>query len=135
MARPGRERGVKRLAEGIADRVRLLWLAARRLAGRLFWVLPITPVLWVGFQVLSLVAGWTQGDFEPADAQNLLIGVPLAVLGMFLGIRVMAGEIDERTLEIAYTVPGGTHRVWLAKLGAAVLIMHRPYPNHRHRSM
>jgi hypothetical protein len=108
---------------GFVDFIRLLRLAARRLAGRWFWVLPCIPVLWIGFQVLSLVAGWTQGQFEPRHAQNLLIGVPLAVLAMFLGVRVIAGEMDERTLEIAYTVPGGTHRVWLAKLAAALLVL------------
>jgi hypothetical protein len=30
---------------------------------------------------------------------------------------------DRRTLEIAYTVPGGAHRVWLTKLAATGLIL------------
>ncbi|MDE2850366.1 MAG: hypothetical protein OXP74_07090 [Acidobacteriota bacterium] len=42
---------------------------------------------------------------------------------MFLGGRIVAGELDEHTLEIAYTVPGGTHRVWLGKLAAAGILL------------
>ena len=114
---------MKRLMAGVRDRLRLMKLAARRLAGRWFWVLPILPVLWIGFQVLRLVLEWRQEDYLPADAQSILIGTPLVVLAMFLGVRVVAGEIDERTLEIAYTVPGGAHRVWLTKLAAAVAML------------
>jgi hypothetical protein len=105
--------------ESVASRTRLLKLAARLLAGRRFWILPILPVLWVAFQVFRLLVGWRPDDYLPADAQAVLIGTPLVVLAIGLGVRVMAGEIDQRTLEIAYTVPGGTHRVWLAKLTAA----------------
>jgi ABC-type transport system involved in multi-copper enzyme maturation permease subunit len=100
-----------------------LKLAARLLAGRRFWILPIVPVLWVGFQVFRLLVEWRTEDYLPADAQAVLIGTPLVVLAIGLGVRVMAGEIDQRTLEIAYTVPGGTHRVWLAKLTAAVAML------------
>jgi len=109
--------------ELVADRLRLLKLAARLLAGRLFWILPIVPVLWVGFQVFRLLVEWRTEDYGPADAQTILIGMPMVVLAIVLGVRVVAGEIDQRTLEIAYTVPGGTHRVWLAKLTAAVAIL------------
>lgn len=105
--------------ESLAGRTRLLKLAARLLAGRRFWILPILPVLWVAFQVFRLLVGWRPDDYLPADAQAILIGTPLVVLAIGLGVRVMAGEIDQRTLEIAYTVPGGTHRVWLVKLAAA----------------
>ena len=50
-------------------------------------------------------------------------GVPVAVLAVFLGGRIVAGELDEHTLEIAYTVPGGTHRVWLGKLADAGILL------------
>jgi ABC-type transport system involved in multi-copper enzyme maturation permease subunit len=109
--------------DAIAERLRLLKLAARLLAGRRFWILPLLPVLWVAFQVFRLLVEWRTEDYLPADAQSILIGTPLVVLAMGLGVRVMAGELDQRTLEIAYTVPGGTHRVWLAKLTAAVVIL------------
>jgi len=52
-----------------------------------------------------------------------LIGFPLTILGLGFGVRIIAGEIDSRTLEIAYTVPGGAHRVWLAKLASALLLL------------
>jgi hypothetical protein len=45
------------------------------------------------------------------------------MLAIGLGVRIIAGEIDRRTLEIAYTVPGGTHRVWVAKLVASFLML------------
>jgi len=120
---PRREGGVRRWIAGLLERMRLTRLAGRLLAGRWFWVWPLIPLAWIGFQVLRLVVGWRPEDFLPGDAQTVLIGFPLVVLGMFLGIRVMAGEIDQRTLEIAYTVPGGTHRVWLIKLAAALALL------------
>jgi hypothetical protein len=109
--------------DSLAGRARLLKLAARLLVGRRFWILPIVPVLWVAFQVFRLLVEWRTEDYLPADAQAILIGTPLVVLAIGLGVRIMAGEIDQRTLEIAYTVPGGTHRVWLAKLAAAVAML------------
>ena len=114
---------MKRWIDGLAERVRLMKLAGRLLAGRWFWVWPLIPLVWVGFQVIRLIVGWRPEDFLPGDAQTVLIGFPLVVLGVFLGIRVMAGEIEQRTLEIAYTVPGGTHRVWLIKLAAGLAIL------------
>jgi hypothetical protein len=107
----------------LAERLRLLKLAARLLAGRFFWLWPLLPVLWIAFQVFRLLVEWRTEDYLPADAQTILIGTPLVVLAVGLGMRVIAGEIDQRTLEIAYTVPGGTHRVWLAKLTAAVAML------------
>ena len=107
----------------IGDLVRLLSLSARMLAGRRFWVIPIVPLLWTTGAVLFIVFGWHEDDYVPADAQNLLIALPLTLLAIGLGVRVVAGEIDRRTLEIAYTVPGGAHRVWLAKLAAAALLL------------
>jgi hypothetical protein len=114
---------VRRWIESLLERGRLMKLAGRLLAGRWFWVWPLIPLAWIGFQVIRLVVGWRPEDFLPGDAQTVLIGFPLVVLGVFLGIRVMAGEIDQRTLEIAYTVPGGTHRVWLNKLAAALVLL------------
>jgi ABC-type transport system involved in multi-copper enzyme maturation permease subunit len=107
----------------LAGRSRLLLLSARLLTGRKFWIAPLLPLLWIAFQVLSLFLGWRPEDYTPPDAQTVLIGIPLTVLGIALGVRIIAGEIDQRTLEISYTVPGGTHRVWLAKLVAASLML------------
>lgn len=114
---------MRRVSDALAERLRLMKLAARLLAGRWFWVLPVLPLLWVGFQVLRLFVGWRPDDYLPADAQSVLIGTPLVVLAIGLGVRIMAGEIDQRTLEIAYTVPGGTHRVWLAKMAASFAML------------
>ena len=94
-------------------------LAAIAMAGHRYWLLPILPLAWLP------VRAWIgSGDtFMPDSAQGTLIGLPLTFVGVFLGLRVIAGEIDGRSLEIAYTVPGGCERVWWTKLGAAVLIL------------
>jgi len=97
----------------------LLKTTLRIIGGRRYWLLPLVPLVWLIFQA---GVGFIDDDivFEPAAAQGVLIGLPLAVLAIFFGIRIIAGEIDERTLEIAYTVPGGCERVWRAKLLCAL---------------
>jgi ABC-type transport system involved in multi-copper enzyme maturation permease subunit len=70
-----------------------------------------------------LAVGWRQEAFGEVDAQNLLIAFPLTLIAIGLGVRVIAGEIDRRTLEIAYTVPGGAPRVWLFKLLACAALL------------
>ena len=102
--------------------VGLLRLALLVLAGRRFWVLPLLPLLWLAFHALRLLIGLGEG-FESASAQGALIGLPLTMLAVFLGLRIIAGEIDGRSLEITYTVPGGCQRVWWAKLLAAGLVL------------
>ena len=100
----------------------LLRLSAVLLAGPRYWLLPLLPLLWLVVQAILLVAR-LQAGFEPVAAQNTLIGAPVTILAVFLGGRIITGELDEHTLEIAYTVPGGAHRVWLGKLAAAGLIL------------
>ena len=106
-----------------SDRLRLVRHAATLVAGRRFWIAPLIPLAWPALQVAFAAMGFWQGGLSVNDAQGRLIGLPLTMLGIGLGVRIIAGEIDRRTLEIAYTVPGGTHRVWLAKLAATVLIL------------
>lgn len=101
--------------------IAVLRLSAVLLAGRRYWLLPLLPLVWLTIQAALLLAG--RPTLEPAAAQNTLIGVPVAVLAIFLGGRTITGELDEHSLEIAYTVPGGAHRVWLGKLAAAILIL------------
>lgn len=97
--------------------------AARQVAGRRYWLVPLLPLLW---PILLYVLQFTSRDssgYSAAGAQGLLLGLPLSAVGVFLGIRVIAGEIDHRTLEIAYTVPGGAYRIWTSKLVAAALLI------------
>jgi len=109
--------------ERFVETVRLGLASARLVAGRRFWIVTLLPLLWVGFQVFRIVVRWRPESYGPADAQNVLIGFPLTVLAVGLGVRIIAGEIDRRTLEIAYTVPGGTHRVWLSKMIAVAVLL------------
>lgn len=100
----------------------LLRLALVAVGGRRCWLLALLPLLWPAFQAAVLLAGAGEA-FAPNSAQGTLIGLPLTVLAVFLGLRIIAGEIDGRSLEIAYTVPGGCERVWWVKLFAATLIL------------
>jgi ABC-type transport system involved in multi-copper enzyme maturation permease subunit len=105
------------------DQLRLVYLSSRLIGGRWFWIIPLTPLLWPALLILRLLVGWRTEMYSPADVQNGIIGMPLAVLAVALGVTIIAGEIDRRTLEIAYTVPGGARRVWIAKLAAAGLML------------
>ena len=116
-------KGSGRRVRSLRDAGRLLVLSLRMVAGRRYWIAPLLPLTWVVFQIFRLLVGWRPENFTPADAQNVLIGFPLVILAVGLGVRIIASEIDRRTLEIAYTVPGGTARVWSAKLAAAVSLL------------
>ncbi len=122
MSGPRERRTWRSRLRDVPDSLRLLRLSARSLSGRLFWAVPALPLLWPAYLASQLLAGWRQEAYLPYNAQGI-ISVPLTALAILLGVRIIAGEIDRRTLEIAYTVPGGTHRVWLAKFVAACLLL------------
>lgn len=107
---------------GIKARIGLYRLAAVAVAGRGFWLLPALPLVWLLVLAIATTVG-LRGGYEPEMAQGMLMGVPLALLAGFIGVRIIAGEIDGRSLEIAYTVPGGCERVWWTKLAGGVLIL------------
>jgi len=100
----------------------LLRLAGLAIAGHWVWLLIFLPLLWLAARALMAAISPT-GRFDPVDAQVGLMGIPLAALAIILGLRIIAGEIDGRSLEIAYTVPGGCKRVWWSKLAAGALIL------------
>ena len=110
-------------AQRLADGVQLLKLSLRWQLGRRAWLAPALALGWPAYQAVSVLAGWTDTRFSAADAQNFLIGLPLIVIAIGLGVRIIAGEIEQRTLEVTYTVPGGARRVWLSKLLAAALVL------------
>jgi ABC-type transport system involved in multi-copper enzyme maturation permease subunit len=110
---------MRRSAALIADAAVLLRLSLRLQLGRWVWLVPAIALLWPAYQAITVLLASRQ--LNAADAQNGLIGMPLVVLAIGLGVRVIAAEIDQRTLEVAYTVPGGARRVWVAKLAAAAV--------------
>jgi len=101
----------------------LLLFSLRMLAGRRWWLIPPLMSFYSGFQALRLLMGWKDGVFEAVSAQTVLIGFPLMILAIGLGTTVIAGEIEDRTLEISFTVPGGIRRVMLPRLGAAFVLL------------
>ena len=96
-------------------------LAALTVAGHRFWLLPLLTLLWPAALAAANLLGM-RGGFEPDDAQGIM-ALPMTALAVFLGLRVIAGEIDGRSLEIAYTVPGGCQRVGWAKLAGGVVLL------------
>jgi ABC-type transport system involved in multi-copper enzyme maturation permease subunit len=110
---------MRRSAVLIADAAMLLRLSLRLQLGRWVWLVPAIALLWPAYHAITVLLASRQ--LNAADAQNGLIGMPLVVLAIGLGVRVVAAEIDQRTLEVAYTVPGGARRVWVAKLAAAAV--------------
>jgi hypothetical protein len=109
------------MRDRLIDGMLLIKLALRWQLGRRMWLAPVLALGWPAYHAVSLLAGWQGGRFAAAEAQNYLIGLPLNVLAIGLGVGIIAGEIEQRTLEVTYTVPGGARRVWLAKLLAAAL--------------
>lgn len=110
-----------KLIDWLGDRLLLTGLALRLQMGRRFWLGPLLVLGWPLFHGIRLLVGEGVQGFTERDVQNTLIGLPLAVLAIGLGVRIIAGEIEQRTLEVTYTVPGGAHRVWIAKLIAALI--------------
>ena len=102
--------------------ITIIRLSAVLFGGPRYWLLLLSPLLWLAVQAILLIADRLP-TFEPVSAQNTLIGAPVAVLAAFLGGRIIAGELDQRTIEIAYTVPGGARYVWFGKLAAAALLV------------
>lgn len=97
--------------------------SSRLLAGRWAAGLALLPcVLPLLFYVIAVLSPGSSG-FDETAVPGLLIGLPVSVVAVFLGVRVVAGEIDQGTLEVAYTVPGGAWKVWTPKLVAAAAIL------------
>jgi ABC-type transport system involved in multi-copper enzyme maturation permease subunit len=96
--------------------------SARLVAGRKFWIIIFLPLLWLAVRAIFILFVPGEAKLEPVNA-HYLMSIPLSVVAIGLGVRLIAGEIDSRTLEIAYTVPGGCHRVWLAKIATSVSIL------------
>jgi ABC-type transport system involved in multi-copper enzyme maturation permease subunit len=111
-----------RLKERIMDYLRLTQLSIQLIAGRRFYITALLPLLWPAFQAFLLLMGWRENKIEAVNIQTL-IGLPLVIYAIFLGIRIIADELDRRTLEVAYTVPGGSHRIWLAKMTASFCLL------------
>lgn len=114
-------RMLRALWVGFRARFALYRLAALTVAGHRFWLLPPLTLLWPAALAGATLLGM-RGGFEPDAAQGIM-ALPMTALAVFLGVRVIAGEIDGRSLEIAYTVPGGCQRVWWAKLAGGVFLL------------
>jgi hypothetical protein len=114
---------VNGLRARIADAAAMTLLAVRLQLGQFFWLAPCLVLAWPLLHAGLAMARLNPIDFNAANAQNWLIGLPLNVLAIGIGIGVIADEIEQRTLEVTYTVPGGTRSIWIFKLVAAALVL------------
>lgn len=110
------------MIDNIKRYLMIMFYSGRLMAGKRFWIVLFLPLIWPVLRALFIGIGWSEAKFNPADA-HMLISLPLSIVAMGLGLRIIAGEIDSRTLEIAYTVPGGCHRVWLAKIATCFCLL------------
>ena len=72
-----------------SDRLRLVRHAATLVAGRRFWIAPLIPLAWPALQVAFAAMGFWQGGLSVNDAQGRLIGLPLTMLGIGLGVFLL----------------------------------------------
>jgi hypothetical protein len=105
----------------IGDWLELLKLSLRLQLGRRGWLVPALALIWPAYSAVALLLGWREQSFIEREVQNGLIGLPIYLLAVGLGVRIIASEIEQRTLEVTYTVPGGAKRVWISKLIGALL--------------
>jgi ABC-type transport system involved in multi-copper enzyme maturation permease subunit len=107
-----------------ADMAELLHLSLKLQLGKRFWAYPLLPLVWPLFLTVFELIG--MGDLDTPTAQmvqNVFIGAPLFFLAIAIGMQIISSEIEQRTLEVCYTVPGGARRIWLSKLAAAFLVL------------
>ena len=103
----------------ILEYLRLLWLARLSLAGRWSFALAFAPIVWPLLLAVLLLMSPEDAGYEPQSVATVLLGPAVAALGIGFGVRIVGAEIEQRTIELAYTVPGGAKKVWTAKLIAA----------------
>ena len=112
---------VFRLIKLLFQELEVLRYAAIAIAGHKFWLIPIiVPIVWLAPQSGMEILDWVTIRDEGIQFR---LAVPLAFVGLFLGLRIIASEINARTLEIVYTVPGGAEKVWWVKILASLMIL------------
>ncbi len=92
------------------------------MAGPRYWLLPLLTLAWPIIRRIVVFFD-EEAALAPESVQGEILSLPMTVLAVFLGMRIIAGEIEDRSLEIAYTVPGGVEKLWFAKLAAAMALI------------
>lgn len=107
----------------LADFAELLHLSLKLQLGKRFWLYPLFPVCWPLLLAFLQWAGVSDETYSALSVQNILLGLPLVFLAIVMGMQIVSAEIEQRTLEVCYTVPGGARRIWQSKLCAAVVVL------------
>lgn len=112
---------IKKIYNWLNDFKTILGLSLRLQLGKWIWYVPLFVLVWPLVQAFPVLIGNPGTGFNESSAQNALIGFPLVILAIGLGVRIIATEVEQRTLEVTYTIPGGSKRVWASKLIAALI--------------
>lgn len=102
--------------------MRMLALSLRQHLGRRFYFIPWFVLVWPCYHAIKAL-GSGPIPYSPADAQNELIGLPIYFLSIGLGVRIVASEVEKRTLEVAYTLPSGAGDIWRWKIISSLVII------------
>lgn len=107
----------------LADYAELLHLSLKLQLGKRFWLYPLLPLCWPAFLMLLRITGINSDSYSALSVQNILVGLPMVLLAIVIGMQIVSSEIEQRTLEVCYTVPGGARRIWQSKLCAALVLL------------
>lgn len=113
---------MKTLSTTISDAWFLLKLSLRQQFGHFYYLIPLTVLVWPAYKFVTLLES-SQLTFSIRDVQNELIGLPLYLLAIGLGVGIIAKEVEQDTLEVVYTIPGSIKNFWLIKLVSTVIIL------------
>ena len=114
---------MNKISRWLTDNLMMLRLSIRLQLGRKFWIVPLLALAWPLFHVIRLLLSSSAQSFNESAVQNFLIGMPMTIAAIGLGVGIIAGEIERRTLEVAYTVPGSARRIWIPKLIAVTVLL------------
>lgn len=100
----------------------LMLLCLKQQYGRKFLLLPFATLPWLVYKFVMLLESG-QLEYRAINAQNELIGLPLCLLAIWLGIGIVAREIEACTLETTYTLAHEARLLWYMKLFCAGIIL------------
>lgn len=101
----------------------MILLCLKKQLGHYYWLTPLVVMIWPTGLALLALFDITPVSVNHSSVQNWLIGFPLNLLAIGIGIGIIADEIEKQTLEVTYTIPGGTRRIWLYSILACLLIL------------
>ena len=101
---------------------KLMLLCLKQQHGRKYQLLPFATLPWLVYKFVMLLESG-QLEYRAINVQNELIGLPLCLLAIWLGVGIVAREIEARTLETTYSLAHEARLLWYMKLLCAGMIL------------